>query len=493
MLVSPTHPAVTRRPSALASACSCALTEPRLLAIVRYRGLPLRCLLLRASDKPRTARRPDLTLGASARAHAPADLGWFGEGDDARQDWKLVEADGGGFRLSLPAQAALWWRAGAACDADAIDVGQLPRVLRLDDEGALTVVLGDVSVELSRASAMGTARLARARFGAVDEPTLLSHAVSGLLVLAWLLVFRAMPPDAKALSFDLGANVLRRPPWVRIPPVLPVGGPPGASMPASQGSSGAADAAPTSTPSRGHRPREGAPAPAAKAPSAEDAVEKIRQAGILGLLPHTRAGWDELVGGNALGDDAEATLRDLAGSPGGDALAAGGFGPPGTGTGPAGTGEGLRGGGPAFGIPGGVGDAGHPRTLAKIPLLWAKKLTHALEVVPCGVGSECHVQGSLDKEIIRRTIRRHMNEVRYCYQESLQRRPSLEGRIVLSFLILPQGTTTAVAPANDTVGDPGLASCLVQAARRWEYPQPQGGGVVKVTFPFNFVRAGDGF
>ena len=35
----------------------------------------------------------------------------------------------------------------------------------------------------------------------------------------------------------------------------------------------------------------------------------------------------------------------------------------------------------------------------------------------------------VDKEIIRRVIRRHMNEVKFCYERELQRNPTLRGAV----------------------------------------------------------------
>ena len=41
------------------------------------------------------------------------------------------------------------------------------------------------------------------------------------------------------------------------------------------------------------------------------------------------------------------------------------------------------------------------------------------------------VRGPLDKKIVRRTARRHVNEARYCYEQGLARARDLEGRFVV--------------------------------------------------------------
>jgi TonB family protein len=66
----------------------------------------------------------------------------------------------------------------------------------------------------------------------------------------------------------------------------------------------------------------------------------------------------------------------------------------------------------------------------------------------------------------------------------------LAGRLVVSFVILPNGSVTAAALSQDTLGDAPVSTCVLQAARRWPFPQPEGGGIVKVSYPFTFAPAG---
>jgi len=95
-----------------------------------------------------------------------------------------------------------------------------------------------------------------------------------------------------------------------------------------------------------------------------------------------------------------------------------------------------------------------------------------------------NVRGSLDKEIIRRIIRRHLNEVKYCYEQELAKKPALGGRIMVQFTIAASGQVIASTLQNSTVGDSRVENCTVQAVRRWEFPYPAGGGMVVVSYPF---------
>jgi hypothetical protein len=42
------------------------------------------------------------------------------------------------------------------------------------------------------------------------------------------------------------------------------------------------------------------------------------------------------------------------------------------------------------------------------------------------------------------------------------------------------------------MGNIRVENCVVQAVRRWEFPKPLGGGIVIVSYPFNFTAGGAG-
>ena len=100
------------------------------------------------------------------------------------------------------------------------------------------------------------------------------------------------------------------------------------------------------------------------------------------------------------------------------------------------------------------------------------------------------VRGTLDKEIVRRIIRRHINEVKYCYELGLARRRALDGRVVVQFTIASSGQVIASVLGSSTLGDAKVESCVVQTVRRWEFPRPLGGGLVIVSYPFVLSPAG---
>jgi hypothetical protein len=94
-----------------------------------------------------------------------------------------------------------------------------------------------------------------------------------------------------------------------------------------------------------------------------------------------------------------------------------------------------------------------------------------------------NVQGSLDKETIRRVIQRELAAIRGCYERELIKRPNLAGRIAVRFTIAPAGH---VSDANaETSLDPNVDTCVVTVFKRLTFPKPDGGPVV-VRYPLIF-------
>ena len=92
------------------------------------------------------------------------------------------------------------------------------------------------------------------------------------------------------------------------------------------------------------------------------------------------------------------------------------------------------------------------------------------------------VAGTLDEDVIRRIVRAHINEVRYCYNQGLAEDPELSGRVVVEMKIDGTGTAAASVDSTDLEGD--VPQCIADAASRWAFPRPADGGTVVVHYPF---------
>ncbi len=96
------------------------------------------------------------------------------------------------------------------------------------------------------------------------------------------------------------------------------------------------------------------------------------------------------------------------------------------------------------------------------------------------------VRGSLDREVIRRTIQRQLNALRHCYERELQSDPKLAGRVVVRFVIDASGAVTAAVIAESTLNNAKVEKCLLKIFSRMVFPKIDGGGQVQVNYPLTF-------
>lgn len=100
------------------------------------------------------------------------------------------------------------------------------------------------------------------------------------------------------------------------------------------------------------------------------------------------------------------------------------------------------------------------------------------------------VLGSLDPEIIRRIVREHSGQIKYCYEKELIRTPGIYGKIVMKWVINGDGKVTASQVAETQMKNANVEQCLATKIRTWVFPKPKGGGIVVVNYPFVFKQGG---
>jgi TonB family protein len=301
------------------------------------------------------------------------------------------------------------------------------------------------------------------------------------------LVVSVVPPDARALSLPSLASEQRLLPY-QIIPVQAVAPPARASAP---GAAGGGPPLPAGGPDGRPRKRPRPLMAAARAPAPVPAdAEGARRSGLLGLLePDAFEEGSPLRAlfsrGSAL--DAE-TLTGLSRVGSGEEYGEAGTGLAGIAVRPGGPGrERLLGSGGLGTVGRGPGlGPGVERYGADQGRLARRQPLSPPPVVP----GEVKLRGSLDREIVRRVVRQHLNEIRHCYQSELPRHPDLQGRVTVQFAILPTGQVAASSLESSSLGNARVELCVVQAVRRWTFPTPAGGGMVVAIYPFNFFVAG---
>ncbi len=114
---------------------------------------------------------------------------------------------------------------------------------------------------------------------------------------------------------------------------------------------------------------------------------------------------------------------------------------------------------------------------------------HGRPNVEVGNASETIIMGGLDKSVIDEYIKRHMRQIRACYERELSGNQKLAGRISTRFVISGTGRVTQAGVESTSMNNPSVERCLTGVLRNIVFPEPLGGGIVEVSYPFGFVPA----
>ena len=216
----------------------------------------------------------------------------------------------------------------------------------------------------------------------------------------------------------------------------------------------------------------------------QQAADNARDAGIAGALRASSGGFQSLTGiaDFSSGQDDMDIYGGLQGDEvgemeGGFGYGVSGFGPGGGGTGWGTVGTGRygtigHGSGTGSGYGVGSGRGGMRGRRATVPQV--------------RIGSAT-ATGDLDKNIIRRYIRRKINQIKYCYEKELLVRPGLSGTVVTQFQINQVGS---VLNSSAKGVHANVSKCVAGVIKSINFPKPKGGGLVQVRYPFTFRPSG---
>jgi hypothetical protein len=99
-----------------------------------------------------------------------------------------------------------------------------------------------------------------------------------------------------------------------------------------------------------------------------------------------------------------------------------------------------------------------------------------------GCGGEC----SGPSPQLQASLRGKAGQARGCYERALRQNNLLQGRMVVGVRIGSQGQVCNASIVQNALGDPGVASCVVQMFRAGTFPAPQG-GCAEANVPLNFI------
>ncbi len=98
--------------------------------------------------------------------------------------------------------------------------------------------------------------------------------------------------------------------------------------------------------------------------------------------------------------------------------------------------------------------------------------------------------GCVDRELIRKVINGHRDQIRFCYELALQQSPSLAGKVSVQFLVAAAGVVADARVEQNTARSEKLSECLVSRVRSWQFPVGRQAAAYRVTYPFVFKPSG---
>jgi MYXO-CTERM domain-containing protein len=123
---------------------------------------------------------------------------------------------------------------------------------------------------------------------------------------------------------------------------------------------------------------------------------------------------------------------------------------------------------------------------------WSSALSTGSGGAPSIAMNTPTVGAGLQRDIVRRIVRAHINELRHCYNLGLAKNPTLAGTLDLDFTIDTAGKVSVVSVDAEatTLGDPAVGACAAKAVRRWSFPKSS--APVVVSYPFALSPTGGG-
>ncbi len=201
------------------------------------------------------------------------------------------------------------------------------------------------------------------------------------------------------------------------------------------------------------------------------------EAGILGALQNNDA-LETTLGDSALPATLQAGVGGLIG-PRATQMGAGGLGQRGSGFGGGGRADSMGGFGPNGD---GRGSCVASGRCGPVEVGGGKPPSGELTLPSDGI-----IIGGLDKSLIDQVIKRNLSQIRYCYQRELTKNPNLGGKVSVKFVIANDGSVSSATTKSSTLASPAAESCINARFLHMTFPQPKGGGIVIVSYPFLFA------
>ena len=94
--------------------------------------------------------------------------------------------------------------------------------------------------------------------------------------------------------------------------------------------------------------------------------------------------------------------------------------------------------------------------------------------------------GGLTAAEILKVVKSKRSAIATCYERELQRSKGLGGKVVITWRINPEGRVEMAKVRSTTMRNDKVQDCIVRVVQNLKFPEPRGGQVAKVNFPFLF-------
>lgn len=94
-------------------------------------------------------------------------------------------------------------------------------------------------------------------------------------------------------------------------------------------------------------------------------------------------------------------------------------------------------------------------------------------------------QGFCKKSNIESVVKRRAGAIRACYEQRLQVKNNLQGKVVIQWTINTEGGVQGVSSTSDTLGDNDAKQCIIRTIQRMRFEKPEG-GICVISWPFVF-------
>jgi hypothetical protein len=98
-------------------------------------------------------------------------------------------------------------------------------------------------------------------------------------------------------------------------------------------------------------------------------------------------------------------------------------------------------------------------------------------------------EGSRDLNVISEMVKAQRQPVRDCYEKERKKNPKLQGKMVIHFVLDPEGKVTDIKlnEERSDIKEPDLVACAIKVIRGIKFPASSKGMVTEINYPYELM------